>query len=107
MKKFEQLKTNYEVRLALRELGADGECIANKVRLKHCKAYIEETRHYYALISRNTMVAFIDKRTGICYDVLRLVYDYNVTSSRHIAKFREVYCAVNTLTYRFVRSAHD
>nr|DAO44900.1 MAG TPA: hypothetical protein [Caudoviricetes sp.] len=107
MKKFEQLKINYEVRLALRELGADGECIANKVRLKRCKAYIEETRHYYVLISYNTMVAFIDKRTGICYDVLRLVHNYSITSSRHIAKFCKVYCTVNTLTYRFVRSAHD
>ena len=32
-----------------------------------------------------------NRYTGICYDVLRLVYGYTSTSAQHIAKFRHDY----------------
>lgn len=43
-------------------------------RLRSCSATVYETTHYYLLRSYNTVVACIDKSTGICYDVLRHVF---------------------------------
>ena len=108
MKKSEQLKINIEVLTALFEFESHEESLINKVRLNKCKAYIGETENYYLLVSYNTFVAFISKRENICYDILRLVYGYTNTSAQHIAKFRNAYGAVDTLTYRPVKEvSHD
>lgn len=56
-------------------------------RLRSCKAWVYETPNYYFLRSYNTIIAFIDKTTDTCYDVLRLVYGYTSTSAHHISKF--------------------
>lgn len=63
----------------------------NITRLRTCHAYVYETDHYYWLRSYGTFVAFIDKTTDTCYDILRMVYGYTVTSAQHIAKFRHEY----------------
>lgn len=60
-------------------------------RLRNCTAWVYETTNYYFLRSYNTIVAFIDKTTDTCYDVLRLVYGYTSISAQHIAKFRHDY----------------
>ena len=60
-------------------------------RLRTCTAWVYETKDYYFLRSYNTTVAFIDKATDICYDVLRLVYGYTSTSAHHISKFDKDY----------------
>ena len=60
-------------------------------KLRSCSAVVHETDNYYFLQSYNTIVAFIDKSTDTCYDVLRLVYGYTSTSAQHIAKFRHDY----------------
>ena len=108
MKKSEQFKINNEVLIAIIELGTYKGSVINKVRLNKCKAYVKETENYYLLFSYNTFVAFINKRESICYDILRLVHGYTSTSAQHIAKFRKIYGAVDTLTYRPVKEvSHD
>lgn len=108
MKKDKQFKINNEVLISLVELKNCNDHAIHKVRLNKCKAYTLETENYYVLLSYNNFVAFIDKHTGICYDILRLVYGYTSTSAQHIAKFRKAYGAVNTLTYRPVKGvSHD
>ena len=57
------------------------------LRLRSCSATVYETSNYYLLRSYNTIVACIDKSTGICYDVLRHVFGYTSTSCQHINKF--------------------
>lgn len=71
-------------------------------RLRSCKAWVFESENYYALQSYSTDIAVIDKRSGILYDCLRMVYGYTNTSAQHIAKFRQDYCAKSTLTWRKV-----
>ena len=108
MKKSEQFKINNKVLTALVKSEFYKEHLINKVRLNKCKAYVEETENYYFLFSYYTFVAFINKRENICYDILRLVYGYTSTSAQHIAKFRNAYGAVDTLTYRPVKEvSHD
>ena len=59
------------------------------------KVNAEAIRHYtlaYAEYNSlpygyNTVVACIDKSTGICYDVLRNVFGFTSTSCQHINKF--------------------
>ena len=60
-------------------------------KLRSCTAVVHETDNYYFLQSYNTIVAFIDKSTDTCYDILRLVYYYTATSAQHIAKFSQDY----------------
>ena len=60
-------------------------------RLRSCSAEVLTTEHYHFLQSYSTIVAFIDKNTDTCYDVLRYVYCYTPTSAQHIAKFRHDY----------------
>lgn len=69
-------------------------------RLRNCKAWVYESEHYYVLQSYTTDIAVIDKRTGILYDCLRMVYGYTATSAQHIAKFGRDYGATSTLTWR-------
>lgn len=61
------------------------------VRLRRCQAYVYETDHYFWLRSYGTFIAFIEKTTDTCYDILRMVYGYTATSAQHIAKFRHDY----------------
>ena len=63
----------------------------NKGRLRTCTAEVLETAGYWILKSYNTIVAVTSKDTGICYDVLRVVYGYTSTSNQHIAKFTHDY----------------
>ena len=108
MKKDKQINFNNKVILKFNEFCADGNRIGDVIRLNHCKAYVMETKNYYLLYSYGTLVAFINKRENICYDILRLVYGYTSTSAQHIAKFRNAYGAVDTLTYRPVKGvSHD
>lgn len=60
-------------------------------RLRSCQAWVIETQNYCFLESYNTVVAFIDKKDDVLYDVLRLVYGYTSTSAQHIAKFSSDY----------------
>ena len=60
-------------------------------RLRSCTAWVYDTPNYYFLRSYNKIIAFIDKTTDTCYDVLRLVFGYTSTSAQHIAKFRNDY----------------
>ena len=60
-------------------------------QLAHCQAWVYETENFYILRSYNTIVAVIEKATGICADVLRLVYGFTSTSCQHISKFRKAY----------------
>lgn len=48
---------------------------------------------FYILKSYRTIVAVIDTEDDICYDFLRKVYGYTVTSAQHIAKFQHDYGA--------------
>ena len=60
-------------------------------RLRSCTAWVYETENYWILESYYTIVAVTSKHTGICYDVLRVVYGYTATSAQHIAKFAHDY----------------
>lgn len=66
-------------------------------RLRYCSADVGYTKNFFVLRSYATKVAFIDRRSGICYDVLRAVYGYTATSSQHIRKFAEDYHAIKTI----------
>ena len=68
-------------------------------RLRHCSAWVYESKNFYSLRSYNTVIACIDKRTKFCYDFLRKVYGYTRTSAQHISKFKQDYGAIKTLTY--------
>ena len=81
-----QLVTNEKARAEL-ELGN----YHNTIRLRSCQAYVYETDHYFWLRSYGTFIAFIEKTTDTCYDILRMVYGYTATSAQHIAKFRHDY----------------
>lgn len=81
----------------------------NVARLRSSQAFVYETSHYYWLKSYGTFVAFIDKTTDTCYDILRLVYGYTATSAHHIAKFRSDYGqdkfdTHQSYTYRRIRA---
>lgn len=56
-------------------------------RLRHCFATVLETPNFWILRSYQTVVAVIDKASGKCHDVLRMVYGYDATSAQHISKF--------------------
>lgn len=71
-------------------------------RLRFCNARVYETCNYYLLESYNTFVAAIDKKSGICVDVLRGEYGYTSTSAQHIAKFFSDYTSWKTrVVYRY------
>ena len=81
-----QLVTNEKARAELELVN-----FCNATRLRTCQAYVYETNNYYWLKSYGTFVAFIEKTTDTCYDILRMVYGYTATSAQHIAKFRQDY----------------
>ena len=80
-------------------INADGEQ-RFVARLRSCNACVWETKHFYILQSYATMVAAIDKESGVMFDFLRYVYGYTATSAQHIAKFYTDYDATSRYTYR-------
>lgn len=80
-------------------INADGEqrFVAS---LRSYNACVWETEHFYILQSYATMVAAIDKESGVMFDFLRYVYGYTTTSAQHIAKFAADYGATSRYTYR-------
>ena len=64
---------------------------SNVSRLRKCSAEVYETAGYFLLRSYRTLVAVVDKSSGNCYDVLRIVYSFTRTSAQHIAKFTRDY----------------
>ena len=99
MKNKQQFVTNSNVMEAFNSLNVDAPVIDTQ-HLRKCKAYVMVMDNHYLLISYKTLVAFIDKRTRICYDILRYNYGYTPTSAQHIAKFCHDYGAVSCLVYR-------
>lgn len=93
MKKEEQRIINASIltewEKAKQELECSSEYAVN--RLRSCSAEVLTTERYHFLKSYNTIIAFIDKNTDTCYDVLRYVYGYTPTSGHHVAKFRSDY----------------
>ena len=69
-------------------------------RLRHCCASVLETPNFWILRSYQTVVAVIDKASGKCYDVLRMVYGYTATSVQHISKFKHDFGCVVCYTWR-------
>lgn len=64
-------------------------------------AYVFETKHFYYLMSFDTVVAVIEKEMKICIDFLFLIYGYTPLGSHyHIAKFCEDYGATTIYRYR-------
>lgn len=80
-------------------INADGEQ-RFVARLRSSNACVWETEHFYILQSYATMVAAIDKESGVMFDFLRYVYGYTTTSAHHIAKFATDYDATSRYTYR-------
>lgn len=70
------------------------------VKLRHCKATVYTSERWYVLVSYSTIVAIIDRNTGVLYDVLRMTYGYTSTSSQHISKFSNDYSAKEKYTWR-------
>ncbi len=103
MRKQEQINVNNECLKAIEKFNSlnDKEYF-NRQRLDYCSAYTYETKNYICLISYHTLIAFIDRETGILYDVLRYVYGYTATSGKHVAKFRNYFSHSKELTYRYV-----
>lgn len=93
MKKEEQRIINASIltewEKAKQELECSSEYDVN--RLRSCSAEVLTTVRYHFLKSYDTIIAFIDKNTDTCYDVLRYVYGYTPTSAQHVAKFRRNY----------------
>ena len=67
-----------------------------------CNARVYDTGEYYLLLSYKTIIASIDKGTGITYDYLRYVYGYTATSAQHISKFMKKYNSLVRYSYREV-----
>lgn len=94
MTKQEKEKKNKEIEREWNKASAEYDKeypIKTSKQLRSCTALVYETSNYYFLQSYGTIIAFIDKATDTCYDVLRLVYGFTRTSAQHIAKFRHDY----------------
>lgn len=93
MSKKAQLEANKEVLEAVDRYNEEikGTVLHHGTRLRTCQAYVYETRSFYVLRSYNTVVAIIEKSTDTCYDFLREVYGYTITSAQHIYKFDKDY----------------
>ena len=93
MKKNERLENNSIIEKEWNKAYNDfrSNAIIASRKLRSCSAVVHETYNYYFLQSYYMVVAFIDKSTGTCYDILRLVYRYTSTSAQHIAKFSKDY----------------
>ena len=91
------MKTSQNVinRIAVREyeraIAEMSKCDYSVKKLRSCTAEVITTDNYYILRSYNTLVACINRYTGLEADVLRKVYGYTSTSCQHIRKFFEDY----------------
>lgn len=75
-------------------------------RLRHCEAYVYETKDYYVLKSYNTFIAAIDKQSQALTDVLAREYGKRTSSStQQINKFVHDYTPYphNILRYTYVK----
>lgn len=88
-----QLETNKKVLEAVDRYNEEikGTVLHHGTRLRTCQAYVYETSSFYVLRSYKTVVAIIEKSTDTCYDFLRAVYGYTITSAQHINKFDKDY----------------
>ena len=95
MKKQEQLLINEKVDAICEEIYQldMNEPVSEWNRLRTCSAYVCKLGRFYILKSYRTIVAVIDTSTDTCYDFLREVYGYTVTSAQHISKFMHDYGA--------------
>lgn len=100
MKKSEQQTINYLVTSAVDSFNARPvQWDYTATQLRACNAKVYTDSNYIWLKSYNTVVAFIDRKTGVAYDVLRLVYGYTATSAQHISKFLHDYDHKKTHRY--------
>ena len=102
MTRQEQLIINYYCEREIPIVESEIANIVSVKRLRTCKAYVYETDSYYILQSYATVVAFIRKDDGGCFDILRKVYGYTATSAQHIAKFKNDYNAASCQIWRGV-----
>ena len=90
MKSTQEVINNLAMRewdIAMHYLNA---CTINEIgvtRLRYCSAVVLWTPRYFYLKSFNTIVACINRNTGVKIDMLRYVYGYTATSAQHISKF--------------------
>ena len=84
------MKIDNAIGIINEQLDAEGQYVG---RFRTCSASLYETTDYICLMSYNTIVAAVDKNTGIGYDFLRKVYGYTSTSSQHISKFFKEYAS--------------
>lgn len=93
MKRVEQMEINNKCERVWYDMLSQFVLSGEPERLRTCKAVVFDTGNYYVLQSYATLVACIDKRTNILYDMLRNVYGYTSTSAQHISKFSKDYGA--------------
>ena len=104
MKKRQQAIINYFAESAWKRAKEVWEEVPDDIeftRLDYCQAKTCKYNGYTFLVSYNTVVAFIDEY-GRLIDVLRLVYGYTVTSSKHISKFRNKFVHNTEKTWRAI-----
>lgn len=87
MKKTEQKEINAKVEAFIDRFNMRDEEWNSIKQLRSCSAKVYTCDTFYALQSYGTIVAAIDRDTGIAYDFLRKVYGYTATSAQHISKF--------------------
>lgn len=87
MKKTEQKEINKKVESFIDRFNANTEELNSVKQLRSCQAKVYTYDSFYVLQSYGTIVAAIDRDTGIAYDFLRKVYGYTSTSAQHISKF--------------------
>ena len=91
MTRTEKIINNSEIRMEWEVVQKELDNARLIGRLRTCTAWIYESDNYYFLQSYSTIIAYIDKATDTCTDILRMVYGYTATSAQHIAKFRRDY----------------
>lgn len=87
MKKTEQKEINAKVEAFIDRFNACNEEWNSVKQLRSCQAKVYTCDSFYVLQSYRTIVAAIDRDTGIAYDFLRKVYGYTATSAQHISRF--------------------
>lgn len=102
MKKQEQIEMNEYVLNFIDIFNEKDEKPVSVNRLDYCQAKVVETQSYFVLVSYQSIVAVISKKTNCGYDFLRYVYGYTATSAKHISKFFKRYNITEIYTYRDV-----
>jgi len=92
MKKAIQQEINTKVESFINRFNSENHRVYDSVKqLRSSSAMVYTYDSYYVLQSYETIVAAIDRNTGIGYDFLRKVYGYKTTSAQHICKFFKDY----------------